>query len=212
MNKITTTFQDGQILHAADLNPLITSINQAATELTGKANSQSLANTTITANTALTTAREAATTAASAVSTANDASETAYDAYDVAHRSLSNSAQAIATANSIITAEIPAIKESHYRYVRIVIVQNMPIQQSGTNTFDGVTYDTATKKFAFFKEVIPGQPPTLFATAIGANELFQNELAEGTWSAPTPNVLFSDGQNLYHGTGARLYQLTQTAI
>lgn len=205
MNKITTTFQDGQILHAADLNPLITSINQAADELATKANSVTLANTTRTANNALTTANNAATVAA-------DASETAGDAYDLAQQTRSTAAQALATANSIITDEIPAIKESHYRYVRIVIVQNMPIQQTGTDTFDGVTYDTATKKFAFFKEVIPGQPPTLFATASGANELFQSELADGTWSAPKPNVLFNDGTNLYHGAGARLYQLTQTAI
>lgn len=205
MNKITTEFQDGQILHAADLNPLVTSINQAADELDTKANSATLANTTRTANNALTAANNAATVAATAQTTATNAETSATTATVQA-------AQALATANSIIADEIPAIKESHYRYVRIVIVQNMPIQQTGTDTFDGITWDQATKKYAFFKSLIPGQEPTLFATAIGANELFQNELADGTWSSPKPNVLFSDGTDIYHGVGNALFKLSQTSV
>lgn len=91
MNKITTEFQDGQILHAADLNQLITSINQAADELATKAGQQDLDNTKRTANNALTEANNAATVAATAQTSATNAETSATTAAGQA-------AQALATA------------------------------------------------------------------------------------------------------------------
>lgn len=136
MNKITTEFQDGQILHAADLNPLITSINQAADELATKASQLDLDNTTSTANNALTAANNAATVA-------TDASETAGDAYNLAHQSRSTAAQALATATNAQTEALRRLLMVEFDE----IVERVAVNQSSISSVDAVCYNKTTMTF-----------------------------------------------------------------
>lgn len=136
MNKITTEFQDGQILHAADLNPLITSINQAADELATKANSATLANTTRTANNALASATIASNTASRAETNASAA-------HTAAQTANANAAQAMETATDAQTEALRRLLMIEFDEV----VEGVTVNQATISSVDAVCYNKTTMTF-----------------------------------------------------------------
>lgn len=174
MNKITTEFQDGQILHAADLNPLITSINQAADELATKANSVTLANTTRTANNALTAANNAATVAATAQTSATNAETSATTAAGQAAQALAVSQRAegfvsaatmgkvqkattpvivqtdttlyIFQGNHDMTVRLPTMRDAQLLVIKNLSGYNLTINTTGAHIY-GSTSITAASSF-----------------------------------------------------------------
>lgn len=174
MNKITTEFQDGQILHAADLNPLITSINQAADELGTKANSTTLSNTTRTANNALTAANNAATVAAAAQTSATNAETSATTAAGQAAQALAVAQYAeglvsaatmgkvqkattpdivqtdttlyIFQGNQAMTVRLPTMRDAQFLIIKNLSGYNLTINTTGAHIY-GSTSITAASSF-----------------------------------------------------------------
>lgn len=174
MNKITTEFQDGQILHAADLNPLITSINQAADELGTKANSTTLSNTTRTANNALTAANNAATVAAAAQTSATNAETSATTAAGQAAQALAVAQRAeglvsavtmgkvqnattpdivqtdttlyIFQGNQAMTVRLPTMRDAQFLIIKNLSGYNLTINTTGAHIY-GSTSITAASSF-----------------------------------------------------------------
>lgn len=174
MNKITTEFQDGQILHAADLNPLITSINQAADELGTKANSTTLSNTTRTANNALTAANNAATVAATAQTSATNAETSATTAAGQAAQALAVAQYAeglvssatmgkvqkattpdivqtdttlyIFQGNQAMTVRLPTMRYAQFLIIKNLSGYNLTINTTGAHIY-GSTSITAASSF-----------------------------------------------------------------
>lgn len=174
MNKITTEFQDGQILHAADLNPLITSINQAADELGTKANSTTLSNTTRTANNALTAANNAATVAATAQTSATNAETSATTAAGQAAQALAVAQYAeglvsaatmgkvqkattpdivqadttlyIFQGNQAMTVRLPTMRDAQFLIIKNLSGYNLTINTTGAHIY-GSTSITAASSF-----------------------------------------------------------------
>lgn len=174
MNKITTEFQDGQILHAADLNPLITSINQAADELGTKANSTTLSNTTRTANNALTAANNALTVAATAQTSATNAETSATTAAGQAAQALAVAQYAeglvsaatmgkvqkattpdivqtdttlyIFQGNQAMTVRLPTMRDAQFLIIKNLSGYNLTINTTGAHIY-GSTSITAASSF-----------------------------------------------------------------
>lgn len=174
MNKITTEFQDGQILHAADLNPLITSINQAATELATKASTATLSITTRTANNALTEATNAATVAATAQTSATNAETSATTAAGQAAQALAVAQRAeglvsavtmgkvqkattpdivqtdttlyIFEGNQAMTVRLPIMRDAQFLIIKNLSGYNLTITTSGAHIY-GSTSITAASSF-----------------------------------------------------------------
>lgn len=175
MNNITTEFQDGQILHAADLNPLITSINQAADELGTKANSTTLSNTTRTANNALTAANNAATVAATAQTSATNAETSATTAAGQAAQALAVAQRAeglvsavtmgkvqkattapeivqtdttlyIFQGNQAMTVRLPTMRDAQFLIIKNLSGYNLTINTTGAHIY-GSTSITAASSF-----------------------------------------------------------------
>lgn len=174
MNKITTEFQDGQILHAADLNPLITSINQAATELATKASTATLSNTTRTANNALTAANNAATVAATAQTSATNAETSATTAAGQAAQALAvvqyaeglvssatmgkvqkattpdivqtDTTLYIFQGNQAMTVRLPIMRNAQFLIIKNLSGYNLTINTTGAHIY-GSTSITAASSF-----------------------------------------------------------------
>lgn len=174
MHNITTEFQDGQILHAADLNPLITSINQAADELATKAGQQDLDNTKRTANNALTAANNAATIAATAQTSATNAETSATTAAGQAAQALAVAQRAeglvsavamgkvqkattpevvqidttlyIFQGNQAMTVRLPSIREAQFLIIKNLSGYNLTISSPGSHIY-GSTSVTPTSSF-----------------------------------------------------------------
>lgn len=174
MNKITTEFQDGQILHAADLNPLITSINQAATELATKASTATLSITTRTANNALTEATNAATVAATAQTSATNAETSATTAAGQAAQALAVAQRAeglvssatmgkvqkattpdivqtdttlyIFQGNQAMTVRLPTMRDAQFLIIKNLSGYNLTINTTGAHIY-GSTSITAASSF-----------------------------------------------------------------
>lgn len=175
MNNITTEFQDGQILHAADLNPLITSINQAATELAMKPSTATLSITTRTANNALTAANNAATVAATAQTSATNAETSATTAAGQAAQALAVAQRAeglvsavtmgkvqkattapeivqtdttlyIFQGNQAMTVRLPTMRDAQFLIIKNLSGYNLTIYTTGAHIY-GSTSITAASSF-----------------------------------------------------------------
>lgn len=174
MNNITTEFQDGQILHAADLNPLITSINQAATELAMKPSTATLSITTRTANNALTAANNAATVAAAAQTSATNAETSATTAAGQAAQALAVAQYAeglvsaatmgkvqkattpdivqtdttlyIFQGNQAMTVRLPTMRDAQFLIIKNLSGYNLTINTTGAHIY-GSTSITAASSF-----------------------------------------------------------------
>lgn len=175
MNNITTEFQDGQILHAADLNPLITSINQAATELAMKPSTATLSITTRTANNALTAANNAATVAATAQTSATNAETSATTAAGQAAQALAVAQRAeglvsavtmgkvqkattapeivqtdttlyIFQGNQAMTVRLPTMRDAQFLIIKNLSGYNLTINTTGAHIY-GSTSITAASSF-----------------------------------------------------------------
>lgn len=174
MNKITTTFQDGQILHAAELNQLVESINQAATELATKANTATLSVTTRTANNALTAANNAATVANEAQTSATNAETSATTAAGQAAQALAVAQRAeglvsaatmgkvqkattpeivqtdttlyIFQGNQAMTVRLPTMRDAQLLIIKNLSGYNLTINTTGAHIY-GSTSITAASSF-----------------------------------------------------------------
>lgn len=133
---ITLTFADGSVLHASDLNHLVTAINQVinqsntnATNIATKASASDIANVTDTANQAILTANTANNAAYTAQTSAADAVGYALNASSVADQALEETQLRTKMLEVLETADIANVEQRSYLSI------------------DGVVFNTRTGKF-----------------------------------------------------------------
>lgn len=133
---ITLTFADGSVLHASDLNHLVTAINQVinqsntnATNIATKASASEVANVTATANQAISTANTANNAAYTAQTSAADAVDYALNASSVANQALEEAQSRTKMLEVLETADIANVERRSY------------------SSIDGVVFNTRTGMF-----------------------------------------------------------------
>lgn len=191
---ITLTFADGSVLHASDLNQLVTAINQVinqsntnASNIATKASASDIANVTATAN--------------QAISTANTANNAAYTAQNSAADAVDYALQASSVANQ-------ALEEALKRALIVQLidtVSNVTVQSSSAISYEGIVYNKSTQRLL----VKSGE--RYYANWANASEIGTDFSPSLGW-APKSDLLFRTPDKLMFTIGGILFQVQMTPV